>query len=89
MRTTLTIDDQLVRALRDAAHKSNKSFKEVLNETLRAGLAAKNIPSKARPYRLRPINMGPVAGDFNLDKALQLADALKDEELVHKLRMKK
>lgn len=89
MRTTLTIDDQLVKALKDAAHKSNKSFKEVVNETLRAGLAAKKIPNKARPYRLKPINMGHVAGDFNLDKALQLADALEDEELVRKLRMKK
>jgi 3-methyladenine DNA glycosylase Tag len=89
MRTTLTIDDQLVRALKEAAHKSNKSFKEVVNETLRAGLAAKTIPSKTRSYRLKTFNMGQVAGDFNLDKALQLADALEDEELVRKLRMKK
>jgi hypothetical protein len=89
MRTTLTIDDQLATALKDAAHQSNKSFKEVVNETLRAGLAAKKTPGKARLYRLKPVSMGYVAGDFNLDKALQLADALEDEELVRKLRMKK
>ncbi len=89
MRTTLTIDDQLISALKDVAHQSNKSFKEVVNETLRAGLAAKNIPGRARPYRLKTVGMGHVAGDYNLDKALQLADALEDEELVRKLRMKK
>lgn len=89
MRTTLTIDDQLATALKDAAHRSNKSFKEVVNETLRAGLAAKRGPGVARPYRLSAVSMGHVAGDFNLDKALALADALEDEELVRKLRMKK
>lgn len=85
----MTIDDQLVKVLKDAAHESNKSFKEVVNETLRAGLAAKKIPVKARPYRLKPVSMGYVSGGFNLDKALQLADALEDEELARKLRMKK
>lgn len=89
MRTTLTIDDKLAKALKDAAHQSNKSFKEVVNETLRAGLAAQKTPGTARPYRLKPVSMGHVAGDFNLDKALALADALEDEELVRKVRMKK
>ena len=89
MRTTLTIDDQLAAALKDAAHQSNKSFKEVVNETLRAGLAVKKTPGAARSYRLKPVSMGHVAGDFNLDKALALADALEDEELVRKLHMKK
>ena len=89
MRTTLTIDDQLAAALKDAAHQSNRSFKEVVNETLRAGLAAKKVPGMAQPYRLEPVSLGHVAGDFNLDKALALADALEDEELVRKLSMKK
>ena len=89
MRTTLTIDDQLAAALKEAAYQSNKSFKEIVNETLRAGLASKKAPGKARAYRLKPVRMGHVGGEFNLDKALQLADALEDEELVRKLRMKK
>ena len=79
MRTTLTIDYQLATALKDVAHQSNKSFKEVVNETLRAGLEAKKTSGKARPYRLKPVSMGPVGSKFNLDKALQLADALEDE----------
>jgi predicted transcriptional regulator len=37
MRTTLTIDDAIAKALQDLAHRSNKPFKQVLNETLRAG----------------------------------------------------
>lgn len=89
MRTTLTIEDHIAIALKDAARQSNKSFKEVVNETLKAGLAAKKMPIKTRTYRLKPVSLGHVAGNFDLDKALQLADALEDEELVRKLRMKK
>lgn len=64
-------------------------FKEVVNETLMAGLAVKKNPSTTKPYRLKSVSMGYVASDLNLDKALQLADALEDEELVRKLYMKK
>jgi hypothetical protein len=40
MRTTLTIDDAIARALKDPAHRSDKPFNQVVNETLRAGLGA-------------------------------------------------
>jgi len=40
MRTTLTLDDDLARKLRDRAHREGKSFKYVTNEVLRAGLQA-------------------------------------------------
>lgn len=89
MRTTLTIDDQVANALKDVAYQSNKSFKDVVNETLRAGLAAKKTSGTAKPYRLKPVSMGEVAGNFDLDRALELAGALEDEELVRKLLMKK
>lgn len=89
MRSTLTIDDQLAKALKDHAHQAGKSFKEVVNDTLRAGLAANKTPRQAKSYRLKPSSLGCVAGDFNLDKALQLADELENEEIVRKLQMKK
>ena len=38
MRTTLTIDDALLRQLRQKALDSGKPFKQVVNDTLRAGL---------------------------------------------------
>jgi len=34
MRTTLTIDDELAEALKEAAYRSKKSFEELINETL-------------------------------------------------------
>ncbi|MDZ7811368.1 MAG: type II toxin-antitoxin system VapB family antitoxin [Arhodomonas sp.] len=38
MRTTLTIEDRLAEELKRAAHSSGKSFKQIVNEALRAGL---------------------------------------------------
>ena len=90
MRTTLTIDDRIAKALKDAAHRSGKSYKQVVNETLRAGLSANRIMDTAEPYRLKPVSMGEVAGGASmLIKALALAEHLEDEEIARKLELKK
>ncbi len=39
MRTTLTLDDDIVDKLQTKTRTTGKSFKEVLNDTLRLGLA--------------------------------------------------
>ena len=54
MRTTLTIDDAIFKALKDLAHRSGKRFKEVVNETLRARLNARRAP-EAKRYRVKPV----------------------------------
>jgi hypothetical protein len=87
-RTTLTIDDATAKALKDLAHRSNKMFKQVANETLRAGLAAAATRGRRR-YRLKPARLGGVMPGINLDKALALADAIEDQELAFKLQPRK
>jgi len=89
MRTTLTIDDQIARRLKEAAHRSGKSFKEVVNETLRKGLIARQAMPQIRPYRIEPSSLGAVRSGVDLDQALQLADRLEDAEVARKLQMKK
>ena len=89
MRTTLTLDEQIAKALRNAAHRSGKPFKQVVNETLRAGLVAGHAVAKARPYRLKTVSLGGVLGGVDLEKALRLADALEDQELARKFALRK
>ena len=88
MRTTLTLDDSLAKALKELAHRSGRSFKEVVNETLRAGLSRRN-PPRPKPYRLEPASLGGVLPGIDLDKALQLAGALEDVEITKKLELRK
>jgi hypothetical protein len=89
MRTTLTIDERLARDLKEIARRSGKTFKQVVNETLHAGLRAQKKPPKARRYRLKPASLGQPLPGIDLDKALQLADALEDVEIARKLEMRK
>ncbi|RMF24721.1 MAG: DUF2191 domain-containing protein [Deltaproteobacteria bacterium] len=49
MRTTITLDDDVARKLKEEMRRSGRTFKETVNETLRAGLArARKPPAKAR-----------------------------------------
>ena len=89
MRTTLTIDDRIAKALKALAHRSGKPFKRVVNETLQAGLAAGGVPPKARRYRVQTVSLGGVLPGIDLTKALRLADALEDDQIARKLEMRK
>jgi plasmid stability protein len=75
MRTTLTLDDDVAVKLRAAA--KNRPFKAVVNEALRAGLAAlerRNPPR--RPYRTRGFDLGPslIGSLDNVEEVLARAE---------------
>lgn len=86
MRTTLTLDDDVAAMLHQVAKERGISFKEAVNTALRAGLVAE-IP-RPRRFTMPTSNMGVRPG-INLDKALQLAAELEDEEIIRKLELGK
>jgi len=81
MRTTVTLDADVERLLKDAARKSGKSFKEVLNGAVREGLAAHSKPGSEKPFRVRARNMGlrPGTDPSGLNR---LVDDLEIEEFI-------
>ena len=89
MRTTLTIDDDIARGIRRVVARSGRSFKAVVNDALRAGISGDRVSTKAKPYRLAPVAMGDVVGPYDLNKALQLADDLEDQEIAHELEQRR
>lgn len=54
MRTTLTLDPDVVRLLREATHRLRKPFKQVVNEALRRGLGPSPRRSGRPRYRVVP-----------------------------------
>jgi hypothetical protein len=88
MRTTLTLDDRIAKALKTLAHRSGKPFKQIVNETLQSGLTVREKPTP-RPYRLKPASLGGVLPGINLDRALRLAAALEDEEISRELALRR
>ncbi len=86
MRTTVTLDPDLGARLKDLARERDVSFKEVLNSTLRAGLAVESPRAKRFKVIARPLGARP---GIDLNRALRLADQLEDQAVAHKLELGK
>jgi len=52
-------------------------------------LAAGREAPRPRRYRVRAVPLGGVRGGLDLDKARALADALEDEEMMHKMERRR
>jgi hypothetical protein len=90
MRTTVEIDDDLIRRLREQAHRDGTSLREKLNAALCKGLAAGHGARTPRRYKCPSLAMGhPVAPTIDLDKALSIAGALEDAEVARELELGK
>ena len=87
MRTTVTLDPDVERLIRDAMRERAISFKQALNEAARIGLCGKG-PKRATKFAQKSFRMGETQG-FRWDKALAVADAIEDEELSRKLTLRK
>jgi hypothetical protein len=85
MRTTLTLDPDVARLLKEEAHRQRKTFKEIVNEAIRRGLATPTAPKNTRPFRVRPhkttLRSGIDPGTLN-----RLVDEFEDEAVVEKFR---
>jgi len=82
MRTTLTLDPDVVRLIEDAVHRERRPLKRVINDALRRGLAR---PAPARePYHLAPhessLRPGLDLAGFN-----RLADEIDDSGIVDRI----
>ncbi len=85
MRTTVTLDPDVVAALHRVARERGMSFKAVLNDAVRRGLSGE--PAR-RSYRTPSRDMGLRTG-FDIDKALVLVAADEDAEILRKLALRK
>jgi hypothetical protein len=56
MRTTVDINDALLRELRARASRTGRPFRAVLEETLQRGLAA--VRGRRRGVRIKPLRLG-------------------------------
>jgi hypothetical protein len=81
MRTTLTIDDDLAGLLKKRARELDVSFKDVVNQAIRAGLGEAARPRRGPVPKTVPHSFGFAPG-IDLDKLNQLADELEAEALV-------
>jgi hypothetical protein len=88
MRTTVRIDDDLMRQLKETAHRERTSLTKLINRVIRRGIKAAGESDKPiRPFREKTFSMGEPR--LNLDKSLALAASLEDEEIRAELARRK
>ncbi|MEA3358013.1 MAG: type II toxin-antitoxin system VapB family antitoxin [Thermodesulfobacteriota bacterium] len=79
MRTTLSIDDDVMERARAVAGKLGTPFKTIVNEALRAGLTQVEQPGKQRRYKTKPHQMG-LRHSRNIDNIQELLAQIEGED---------
>ncbi len=62
MRTTLTLDDDVLDRARALARRVQVPFRQIVNEALRTGLTTVGESVESRVYKTKPHKLGLVAG---------------------------
>ena len=76
MRSTLTIEDDLAGLLKQRSKELGKSFKEVVNQAIRKGLQADELPMNNSTVVTRTHSFGTRPG-LDWGRLNQLADELE------------
>lgn len=80
MRTTLTLDDDLARELKEMARRSGRPFKQVVNEAIRRSLATGDKPMPRQPRFVVQARACGFRRGVDPLKLNQLSDELEIEE---------
>jgi hypothetical protein len=81
MRTTVILDRDVRRLLKDAEQRSGRSFDEVLNDAVRAGLG-RGFAGRMPAFKQQVFSLG--AAEVDLTKATAMAADLEDEAVIAK-----
>ncbi len=79
MRTTLTLDDDAARRLKEIARRTGRSFKEVVNEAIRRGLSIGEQPASDLPRFVVEAEARGFKAGIDPTKLNQLYDDLEME----------
>ena len=77
MRTTLTLDDDVAGKLKSRARRSGRSFREVVNDALRIGLAERPPASSRSRFKVKARDFGAVKAGLGLDNIGELLERLE------------
>jgi len=80
MRTTLSIDDDILERLKQEAVRQKRSLRSVVNDTLRIGLEQPLSRRGSEPFRVEPFALGLKPGFRGLSLN-QLYDQLEAESV--------
>jgi predicted transcriptional regulator len=77
VRTTLTLDEDVAAKLKSLARRTSRAFRDVVNETLRRGLAGSLQPRARQPFRIEARDLGRCRPGLNMDDIGELLDQVE------------
>jgi hypothetical protein len=79
IRTTVTLDEDVLERLKQESQARGTPFRQTLNELLRTALLAKDIQQHRRKFRVKPFSVG-LRTDVNYDCTEALLESLEGPE---------
>ena len=76
IRTTVTLDDDVLERVQRHARSHGKSFKDALNELVRTGLVASETRPSKKKFHIKPFRMG-YRPELNYDDVESLIEYLE------------
>jgi hypothetical protein len=77
MRTTLTLDDDVAAKLKAESRRAGRPFREVVNETLRRGLANRRATAARQAFEVRARDLGNLKPGLSLDNVAELIEQVE------------
>jgi hypothetical protein len=77
MRTTLTLDEDVAAKLKAESRRAGRPFREIVNETLRRGLASRPATARRRAFRVTARDLGGLRPGLNLDNIAELLEQIE------------
>ena len=78
VRTTLTLDDDVAAKLKAESRRAGRPFKEIVNETLRSGLASRRVAARGESFKIAARDLGDLRPGLALDRVAELIEQAED-----------
>jgi hypothetical protein len=77
MRTTLRLDEDVAAQLKNELRRTGRPFREVVNETLRRGLANPRATVGRTPFKVTARDLGDLRPGLCLDNVAELVERVE------------
>ena len=81
MRTTVRLDESLLKAAKRRALETGKTLTAVIEEALRESLARKGPKKKLGRFKIKPFGGGGLRPGVNLDDSASLLDIMEGRDV--------
>ena len=77
MRTTLTLDEDVAAKLKAESRRTGRPFREVVNDTLRRGLASRRVTAQGPAFSIVARDLGDLKPGLSLDNVSELIEQVE------------